>query len=80
MISLDFPYFLFQSIAKMADKVQLKSKGCDTSLFHHALIKLIVYMSSKGSTKIGIRFCLYVTLEQKNKVKTLALGLKELHQ
>jgi len=39
MISLDFPYFLFRSVAKMADKVQLKSQGCETSLFHHGLIK-----------------------------------------
>ena len=42
MIYLDLPYFLYQSVAKMADKVQLKSQGCETSLFHHGLIKLIV--------------------------------------
>ena len=42
MISLDLSYFLFQSVAKMANKVQLKSQQCQTSLFHHGLIKLIV--------------------------------------
>ena len=42
MISLDFPFFLYRSIAKMAAKVQMKSQGCETSLFHHGLIKLIV--------------------------------------
>ena len=26
----------------MADKVQMKSEGCETSLFHHGLIKLMV--------------------------------------
>ena len=42
MISLDFPFFLFRSIAQMVDKVQMKSQGCETSLFHHGLVKLIV--------------------------------------
>ena len=42
MISLDFPFFLFQSLAKMADKVQMKAQYCETSLFHHGLVKLIV--------------------------------------
>ena len=42
IISLDFPFFLFRSLAKMADKVQMKSQGCETSLFHHGLVKLIV--------------------------------------
>ena len=42
MISLDFPFFLYRSITKMADKVQMKTQGCETSLFHHGLIKLIV--------------------------------------
>ena len=42
MISLYFPFYLYRSIAKMADKVQLKTQGCETSLFHHGLIKLIV--------------------------------------
>lgn len=42
MISLDFPFFLYLSIAKMVDKVKMKTQGCETSLFHHGLIKLIV--------------------------------------
>lgn len=35
----------------MADKVQLKSQGCDTSLFHHGLIKLIVLHELKRVNK-----------------------------
>ena len=42
MISLDFPFFLFRSLAKMADKVQMKAQYYETSLFHHGLVKLIV--------------------------------------
>ena len=42
IISLDLPFFLFQSLAKMADKVQMKTQACETSLFHHGLVKLIV--------------------------------------
>jgi len=42
MISLDLPYFLCRSLAKMVGKVQLKYQGYETSLFRHGLIKLIV--------------------------------------
>ena len=42
IISLDLPFFLFRSLAKMADKVQMKTQACETSLFHHGLVKLIV--------------------------------------
>ena len=42
MISLDFPFYLLRSLAKMSNKVQAKSDGCETSLFHHGLIKLLV--------------------------------------
>ena len=41
-ISLDFPFYLFCSLGKMCDKVQLKKEACETSLFHHGLVKLIV--------------------------------------
>jgi len=51
MISLDFPYFLYRSVARMADKVQLKSQGYETSLFHHGLIKLIVLHELKRIKK-----------------------------
>jgi len=67
MISLDFPYFLFRSIAKMADKVQLKSQGCETSLFHHGLIKLIVLHELKRVKKDWPSFwfvCDFVTEKQ----------------
>jgi len=42
IISLDLPFFLFQSLGKMSDKVQLKKEACETSLFHHGLVKLTV--------------------------------------
>ena len=41
-ISLDLPFYLFRSLGKMSDKVQLKKEACETSLFHHGLIKLII--------------------------------------
>ena len=40
--SLDFPFYLYKSLGKMSDKVQIKTKGNETSLFHHGLIKLLV--------------------------------------
>ena len=42
MISLDLLFFLHRSLSKMADKVQAKSDWCETSLFHHGLINLLV--------------------------------------
>ena len=41
-ISLDLPFYLYKSLEKMVDKVQAKSEGNETSLFHHGLIKLLV--------------------------------------
>ena len=41
-ISLDLPFYLFHSLGKMSNKVQLKKEACETSLFHHGLIKFIV--------------------------------------
>ena len=41
-ISLDLPSYLHRSLSKMADKVQEKYEGSDTSLFHHGLMKLLV--------------------------------------
>ena len=40
--SLDFPFYLYRSLAKMSDKVQDKKEGNETSLFHHGLIKILV--------------------------------------
>ena len=40
--SLDLPFFLFWSLGKMYDKVQNKSEGSETSIFHHGLIKVLV--------------------------------------
>ena len=41
-ISIDLPFYLFRSLSKMCDKVQLRKEAYETSLFHHGLIKLIV--------------------------------------
>ena len=40
--SIDLPFYLFHSLSKMCDKVQLRKEACETSLFHHGLVKLIV--------------------------------------
>ena len=40
--SLDFPFYLYKILAKMSEKDQVKTKGNETSLFHHSLIKLLV--------------------------------------
>ena len=40
--SIDLPFYLFRSLSKMCDKVQLIKEACETSLFHHGLIKLLV--------------------------------------
>ena len=45
--SLDLPFYLYRSLAKMSDKVQAKSEGNETSLFHHGLIKLMVLKELK---------------------------------
>jgi len=41
-VSIDLPFYLFRSLSKMCDKVQLRREDCETSLFHHGLIKLLV--------------------------------------
>ena len=48
--SIDIPFYLFRSLSKMCDKVQLKKDDCETSLFHHGLVKLLVL---DGLQKIG---------------------------
>ena len=40
--SLDLPFYLYKSLAKMSNKAQVKTKGNENSLFHHGLIKLLV--------------------------------------
>jgi hypothetical protein len=39
---LNLPYYLFISLGKMDDKVQLRKEQGDASLFHFSLIKLLV--------------------------------------
>ena len=40
--SLDLPFYLYRSLTKMSDKVQVKKEGNETYLFHHGFIKLLV--------------------------------------
>ena len=40
--SLDLPFYLYRSLAKMSEKFQVKVEGNETSLSHHGLIKLLV--------------------------------------
>jgi hypothetical protein len=40
--SMNLLFYLFRSIGKMLDKVQDKSKKVDNSVFHSALIKILV--------------------------------------
>jgi hypothetical protein len=39
---LNFPYYLYRSLGKMADRVQTRTKQIEVSLFHFSLIKLLV--------------------------------------
>ena len=48
--SIDIPFYLFRILSKMCDKIQLKKDDCETSLFHHGLVKLLVL---DGLQKIG---------------------------
>jgi hypothetical protein len=44
---INFPYFLWMSLKKMARGVRSISKKPETSLHHHGLIKLLVFHSLK---------------------------------
>jgi hypothetical protein len=39
---MNLPFYLFISIGKMSDRVQAKSKGVDTRVFHSGLINMMV--------------------------------------
>jgi hypothetical protein len=40
--AMNLPFYMFRSIGKMSDRVQVKSKAVDTSVFHSGLIKMLV--------------------------------------
>lgn len=56
-IYLDLPFYLFRSLGKMCNKVQLKKEACDTSLFHHGLVKLIILHELQ---KIDREWCIFL--------------------
>jgi len=41
-IEINMPYYLLQSISKMAKGVQKQEKDMEKSLYHHGLIKMII--------------------------------------
>ena len=79
MISLDLPFFLIRSLAKMADKVQMKAQYSETSLFHHGLVKLIVLHELQRINREWSTFFLCVDLGWKHKEQVLALGPNKNH-
>ena len=56
IISLDLPFYLLRSLAKMSDKVQMKVESCETSLFHHGLVKLIVLHELQKANRDWVEF------------------------
>ncbi len=77
MISLDLLFFLYRSITKMADKVQMKSQGHETSLFHHGLIKLIVLHELKGINREWSSFLLLCGFGGENQDTCTSPKVKE---
>jgi len=37
---INLPYFLLQSLRKMAKRIQRKIKSIDSALYHHGLVKI----------------------------------------
>ena len=54
--SLDLTFYLYRSLGKMSDKVQIKIEGNETSLFHHGLINLLVLEELKRLDRDGTSF------------------------
>ena len=54
--SLNLPFYLYTSLGKMLDKVQIKTEGSETSLFHHGLIKLLVLEELRRLARDWISF------------------------
>ena len=48
---IDLPFFLFMSLQRMISKAQRKPEKLEKSIFHHALIKLIVMEKLKKEGK-----------------------------
>jgi hypothetical protein len=55
---MNFPYFLWMSLSKMARGVRSTSKKIETSLYHHGLMKLLVVSELK---KRGSRWKQFIT-------------------
>ena len=46
---LNLPFYLFISLGKMSDRVQVKSKQVDTNVFHYGLINMLVLEELKNT-------------------------------
>lgn len=61
----------------MVDKVQLKSQGCETFLFHHGLVKLIVLHELKRVKKYWSSFVFVCDFGTKKQGEGTSSGVKE---
>jgi hypothetical protein len=50
---LNLPYYLFRSLGKMVDRVQVRKDQGEPSLFHFSLIKLLVLEELRKRNQIG---------------------------
>ena len=69
------PYFLLQSLTKMAKAVQGRSKDKVTSLFHYGLIKIIIQYELHKQNLTWTEFLVHNQFE--NQEELLEEGAKE---
>jgi hypothetical protein len=68
---MNFPYFLWMSLSKMARGVRSTSKKIETSLYHHGLMKLLVVSELKKRGSSWKQFITrYFTLEEITTIPT----------
>lgn len=72
IISLDLPFFLFRSLGKMSDKIQLKIEPCETSLFHHGLVKLMVLHELQNVDRYWYTFLFMSSLRAETRLSPRA--------
>lgn len=70
--SIDLPFYLFCNLSKMCDKVQLRKETCETSLFHHGLVKLMVLHELQKIGRDWDTFIFMSSFESKTGLSPLA--------
>jgi len=80
---LNLPYYLYRNLGKMAKKVQNKMNDHEASLYHHALIKIIVlhhdeprYCNKNVATPRATSFTYQPGVRTKLEVKMLYAQVK----